>query len=73
MTEAFDNRLSLTAKDCETITGLKASTFLYYAWRDAQTTDDEPKLGPPSFKIGRRRLWLRTDVLDWLAQAQRRD
>jgi hypothetical protein len=29
MTEAFDNRMTLTAQDLEAITGLKAGTFLY--------------------------------------------
>jgi hypothetical protein len=60
--------LTLTAKHCEALTGIKAATFLYWAWKDSQSGDDAPKLGPPSFKCGRRRLWMREKFLDWLTQ-----
>jgi prophage regulatory protein len=42
----------------EHLTGIPASTWRYWAMSDA---------GPPSFKIGRRRVWRRSDVLAWIA------
>nr|WP_139333293.1 helix-turn-helix domain-containing protein [Mycobacterium sp. SP-6446] len=41
------------------LTGIPASTWRYWATIDS---------GPRSFKIGRRRVWRRTDVLAWIAQ-----
>jgi prophage regulatory protein len=43
----------------EQLTGIPASTWRYWAINDT---------GPRSFKIGRRRVWRRTDVLAWIAQ-----
>ena len=63
------HRLTLTAKDCERLTGLKANTFLYWAWHDQQC---EPEDGPPSFTAGRRRLWARDKLMQWLDDAQSR-
>jgi hypothetical protein len=68
---AADDHVSVTAKQAEQITGIKANTFLYWAWKDAQTPPGEPKTGPPSFKVGRRRLWSRTALLEWLDNAQK--
>jgi prophage regulatory protein len=70
MPEPFDNSVCLTAKQLEAMTGIKSDTFLYWAWRDLQTGPDEPKIGPPSFKIGRRRLWNRSQALEWLDAKQ---
>lgn len=46
------------ALDLEKLTGTKASTWRY--WASIGT-------GPKSFKIGRRRVWKRSDVLAWIA------
>lgn len=48
----------LTAADLEALTGTKASTFRHWA----RIGD-----GPPSMKIGRRRVWKRSTVMEWLA------
>jgi hypothetical protein len=66
-----DDRVSLTAKQVEQITGVKANTVMFWAWKDAQTPPDAPKIGPPSFKCGRRRLWPRAQLLEWLDRKQR--
>jgi predicted DNA-binding transcriptional regulator AlpA len=42
----------------EQLTGIPASTWRYWAINDS---------GPRSFKIGRRRVWRRSDVLAWIA------
>lgn len=68
-TDNLEHRLTLTAKECERLTGIKANTFLYWAWRD-QDRDD--KIGPPSFLAGRRRLWMRDGLISWLQDAQNR-
>lgn len=49
----------LTADDLEMLTGTPASTFYYWA-----TTANQ---GPPSMKLGRRRVWKRAAVMAWLA------
>lgn len=49
----------LTSTGLEQLTGVPASTWRYWAINDT---------GPRSFKIGRRRVWRRTDVLAWIAQ-----
>lgn len=51
----------LDSLDLEELTGTKASTWRYWA-----TNND----GPPSFKLGRRRVWKRTDVEQWLADQE---
>jgi predicted DNA-binding transcriptional regulator AlpA len=45
----------------EQLTGIPASTWRYWAINDA---------GPRSFKIGRRRVWRRSDVLAWIASQE---
>jgi predicted DNA-binding transcriptional regulator AlpA len=49
------------ALDLERLTGTKASTWRYWAMLGT---------GPVSFKIGRRRVWKRSEVLGWI-EAQR--
>lgn len=44
--------------DLEQMTGTPASTWRYWAMNDA---------GPRSFKLGRRRVWRKTDVETWIA------
>jgi predicted DNA-binding transcriptional regulator AlpA len=51
----------LTAEDLEELTGTPASTFRYWASRDE---------GPASVKIGRRRVWKRQTVENWLARQE---
>lgn len=46
-----------TAVDLEAFTGTPASTWRYWAHIGS---------GPPSFKLGRRRVWKRASVLAWL-------
>lgn len=48
----------LTAPELQELTGTPASTWRYWAHIGS---------GPPSHKIGRRRVWKRSTVLDWLA------
>lgn len=48
----------LTAPELEQFTGTKASTWRYWAMIGE---------GPASFKLGRRRVWKRSTVLEWLA------
>lgn len=47
--------------ELEALTGTKASTWRYWASIGE---------GPPSFKLGRRRVWKRTDVLAWIAEQE---
>ncbi len=49
----------VSALELETMTGTKASTWRYWA---------SIGQGPPSFKLGRRRVWKRSSVLAWLAE-----
>jgi prophage regulatory protein len=59
-----DNQpLVLDSDDLEGMTGTKASTWRYWASRGE---------GPPSFKIGRRRVWRRSVVMAWLASQESR-
>jgi prophage regulatory protein len=47
----------MSAPDLEQLTGTPASTWRYWAhigW------------GPASFKLGRRRVWKRSTVVEWL-------
>jgi predicted DNA-binding transcriptional regulator AlpA len=48
----------LDSKQLETLTGTRASTWRYWASIGS---------GPASFKLGRRRVWRRSVVLEWLA------
>lgn len=49
------------AADLELKTGTKASTWRYWA---------SIGQGPASFKLGRRRVWLKVDVEKWLFEQQ---
>jgi predicted DNA-binding transcriptional regulator AlpA len=49
------------AADLEQLTGIRASTWRYWAYCGE---------GPTSFKLGRRRVWKKSEVLDWI-DAQR--
>ena len=49
--------------ELEGMTGTKASTWRYWA-------SLKPPHGPPSFKLGRRRVWRRSAVLAWLAEQE---
>lgn len=60
----MDSEQYWTADDLERITGTKASTWRYWAHIDA---------GPASFKIGRRRVWKRSTVMEWLAAQENTD
>jgi prophage regulatory protein len=51
----------LDAAYLEVLTGTKASTWRYWA-----TTGR----GPASFRLGRRRVWRRAEVLAWLAEQE---
>ena len=48
LADAAVEREFYVASDLETITGISSETWLYRAWRGD---------GPPSFKLGRRRVW----------------
>ena len=50
-----------SSTDLEKLTGTKASTWRY--WANIGT-------GPASFKLGKRRVWRKSDVISWLAQQQ---
>lgn len=52
------------ATDLEAITGIPASSWRYYAWAGQ---------GPPSFKLGRRRVWSVDEFQKWLAEQQQAD
>jgi prophage regulatory protein len=51
----------LDSKGLERLTGTRASTWRYWASRNE---------GPTSFKLGRRRVWKRSVVEEWLAEQQ---
>lgn len=51
----------LSATQLEQLTGTKASTWRYWAAIGQ---------GPPSFRLGRRRVWKRSVVLAWLAEQE---
>jgi prophage regulatory protein len=53
----------LGARDLEALTGTKASTWRYWASIGE---------GPASFKLGRRRVWKKSIVLEWLAEQENR-
>lgn len=48
-----------------TVTGIPKSTFRWWA---TQTPDQ----GPPSFSLGRRRVWRRSAVLAWIEDQERK-
>ena len=54
------------APDCERYTGIPAGTWRYWA---------STGQGPVSFRLGKRRVWRKSSVMDWVAdqeQATRR-
>jgi prophage regulatory protein len=51
----------LDARALEQLTGIKASTWRYWAYLGN---------GPASFKLGRHRLWRRSDVMAWIAEQE---
>lgn len=52
----------MDSKELEQLTGTKASTWRYFAMHGE---------GPPSFKIGKRRVWKRSVVMKWLEQQEK--
>lgn len=50
-----------TAAELEQLTGVSSDTWLYYAWSGK---------GPASLKVGRRRLWRKSVVDQWLAEQE---
>jgi len=57
----MDKEEYLQACDCESLTGTPASTWRYWAHIGS---------GPPSFKIGRRRVWKKSVLMAWLADLE---
>jgi hypothetical protein len=57
----------LTAPELEEETGTPASTFRYWALIDERKSPEDT-VGPPSCKLGRRRVWEREGFEFWLAQ-----
>ena len=53
----------MTANELEEQSGTPASTFRYWASLD-------PPQGPPSTKIGRRRVWNRAAAEKWFAERE---
>jgi prophage regulatory protein len=50
-----------SSTDLEKLTGTKASTWRYCA---------SIGTGPASFKLGKRRVWRKSDVVAWIAEQQ---
>jgi prophage regulatory protein len=57
------DRELLGARDLEALTGTKAATWRYWA---------SIGQGPASFKLGRRRVWKKSIVREWLAEQENR-
>jgi len=57
----------VNSTDLSDITGLPDSTFRYWEIRP----EARPAGFPPSFKIGRRRVWRRAAVMAWLEAQER--
>lgn len=51
----------LSSVGLQRMTGIPASTWRYWAMTGQ---------GPKSFKMGRRRVWRRSEVLAWIAQQE---
>lgn len=51
----------LQAKDCERLTGIPEATWRWWAHTGA---------GPTSFKLGRRRVWRRSVVQEWIEEQE---
>jgi prophage regulatory protein len=56
------SELYFTAEELEQLTGTPKSTFRYWA---------SVNQGPPSSRLGRRRVWRRDAVMKWLADQER--
>lgn len=54
----------LDSLDLEKLTGTPQSTWRYWAMRGE---------GPASFRLGRRRVWKKSTVLQWLAEQEAAD
>jgi predicted DNA-binding transcriptional regulator AlpA len=54
----------LSAVELEQLTGTPASTWRYWAHLGS---------GPPSFKLGRRRVWKRSTAMAWLENLEAQD
>jgi prophage regulatory protein len=52
----------LSASDLEELTGTPKSTWRYWA---------SIGQGPPSFRLGKRRVWRRSKVLAWLEEQEK--
>lgn len=57
----MSSELFWDADELEVLTGVPASTWRYWA---------HVKQGPPSLKIGRRRVWRKDVVMAWLAEQE---
>jgi prophage regulatory protein len=51
----------MTSAELEALTGIPSSTWRFWAMKDE---------GPVSFTIGRRRVWRRAAVMEWLAERE---
>ena len=60
----------LNSLDLEELTGTPQSTWRYWAHVDAQRAPGDEPLGPPSFKLGKRRVWRKDLALKWLAEQE---
>jgi prophage regulatory protein len=60
----------LDSLDLEKLTGTKASTWRYWAMLDQGAKSGEERSGPASFKLGRRRVWKKAVVVQWLASME---
>jgi prophage regulatory protein len=60
----------LDSVDLEKLIGTKASTWRYWAMLDQYAESEEERSGPASFKLGRRRVWRKSSVLQWLAKQE---
>lgn len=51
-----------SSMDLEKLTGTRASTWRYWA---------SIGQGPPSFRLGRRRVWRKAEAMAWLADQEK--
>jgi prophage regulatory protein len=61
----------MSAPELEGLTGTPESTWRYWAMLDEAADEGTPRHGPPSFKLGRRRVWKRSIVLSWLESQEK--
>jgi prophage regulatory protein len=55
----------------EGLTGTKAANWRYWDFLDRHAAPGAPRHCPPSFKIGRRRVWRKDTVIAWLAEQEK--